>query len=51
MTRRFTIGNITYNNFVNAPMVISDIKFVEGDGIDGITNSFAAALWAIDFAI
>ena len=28
---------------------ISSLKIVEGDGIDGVTNTFAAALWYIDF--
>ncbi len=43
--------NVSYTNFSQATMAISDIKFVEGNGIDKVTNSFAAALWAIDFAI
>ena len=32
-------------------MGISSIKFVEGDGIDGVTNSFAAAIWVVDFTM
>lgn len=30
---------------------INEIKMIEGVGIDGVTNSFAAALWALDIAM
>jgi hypothetical protein len=30
---------------------INDIRLVSGDGIDGVTNTFAAAIWALDIAI
>jgi len=29
-------------------MGINDIKLTTGNGVDGVTNTFAAALWAID---
>jgi hypothetical protein len=32
-------------------MGVSDIKLTDGMGIDGVTNSMAAALWAIDFVL
>jgi hypothetical protein len=30
---------------------ISEIKQISGSGIDGVTNTFASALWALDIAI
>lgn len=32
-------------------MVINDIKLTTGNGVDGLTNTFAAALWAIDIIL
>jgi hypothetical protein len=43
----------TFSSFpdVTKSIGISNIKLIEGNGIDGITNSFAAALWLIDIGI
>jgi hypothetical protein len=30
---------------------INDIRLVDGNGVDGVTNTFAAAIWALDIAI
>lgn len=30
---------------------INDIRLVSGDGVDGVTNTFAAAIWALDTAV
>ena len=30
---------------------ISKLQLVEGDGIDGVTNTFAATVWLVDFII
>jgi len=30
---------------------INDIRLVSGSGVDGVTNTFAAAIWALDTAI
>ena len=32
-------------------MGINDIKLTTGDGVDGITNTFASALWALDMIL
>lgn len=32
-------------------MGINDIKLTTGDGVDGLTNSFAAAIWAVDIVL
>jgi hypothetical protein len=30
---------------------ITDVKLTTGNGVDGLTNTFAAALWAVDMAL
>jgi len=30
---------------------INDIRLTTGEGVDGLTNSFAAALWALDITL
>lgn len=53
--RNFIINRLTYNgqalNPVGGNIMISEIKLCNGNGIDGVTNGFVSALWAIDFAI
>lgn len=39
-----------YNDFSSLWLGINDIRLTTGDGVDGLTNTFAAALWAIDIA-
>ena len=47
----FTVNETyTYSEFY-AAVRISKFSIVEGDGIDGVTNSFAATIWVIDFAL
>jgi hypothetical protein len=35
----------------NQAFSISKLQLVEGDGIDGVTNTFAATVWLVDFII
>lgn len=30
---------------------VNEIRLIDGVGIDGVTNSFAAALWALDITV
>ena len=39
----------SYTSFGRLGTRLSKIQLIEGDGIDGVTNTFAAALWLIDF--
>jgi hypothetical protein len=32
-------------------LAITDVRLLDGNGIDGVTNGMAAALWALDFAL
>ena len=46
---RFTVNDTyAYNDFSNLYLGINDIRLTTGNGVDGLTNAFAAALWAID---
>lgn len=47
------IDGVSYlDDVANYLVIINDIRFVEdGTVIDGVTNSFAAAIWAIDFSL
>lgn len=38
-------------DFRNYMSSFTNVKLMNGNGIDGITNSFAAGLWWIEFAI
>lgn len=53
--RNYILQRFTYNGQVLNPaggtLIISELKITNGLGIDGVTNSFASALWAIDFAL
>lgn len=40
---------VSYGSFADLYVCISSLKLVEGNGIEGVTNSFAAAIWLIDF--
>jgi len=48
--RRATVNSsFAYTNFVGYKVAFSQVKIVGEKGIDGITNTFAAALWWLDF--
>jgi hypothetical protein len=53
--RNFLLQRFTYNGQVLNPaggnLIITELKIANGVGINGVTNSFASALWAIDIAI
>jgi len=53
ITKRLTQPNGNYNNPYNYPIALTDIRLtnVSAAGVDGVTNSFAAALWALDFSL
>ena len=40
-----------YSDFSRMFLGINDIKLTTGDGVDGLTNTFAAALWALDITL
>lgn len=48
---RLTQPNGTYNDPYLYPIALSDIRLTNTTGVDGVTNSFAAALWALDFSL
>jgi hypothetical protein len=50
LRNRFVVNSTFSWTFFNVyPTGFSDIKLTDGMGINGVTNSMAAALWAIDF--
>jgi hypothetical protein len=50
LTSRFVVNStFSWTSFNNYPLGINDIRLTTGKGVDGVTNSFAATLWAIDF--
>jgi hypothetical protein len=49
--KRLTQPNGTYNDPRNYKYGFNDIRLTDTVGIDGVTNSFAAALWALDFSL
>jgi hypothetical protein len=52
LANRFYVNStFSWTNFNYYPLGISDIKLTDGMGVDGVTNSMAAALWAIDFIL
>lgn len=53
LAKRFKVNDtFTYSVFHDRENVaISDIRITTGMGKDGVTNTFAAALWAIDMTI
>lgn len=53
LARRLNVGGINYlSDLVDFLGSINDIRLVEDDiGIDGLTNSFAASIWAIEIAM
>lgn len=52
MLDRFRVNDTyAYNDFSNLWLGINDIRLTTGDGVDGVTNTFAAALWALDIVM
>lgn len=52
LQKRFAVNETYfYSDFSKLWMAITDVKLTTGDGVDGLTNTFAAALWAVDIAL
>jgi hypothetical protein len=50
LANRFVVNStFSWTSFGSYPLAINDIRLTSEKGVDGVTNSFAAALWAIDF--
>ena len=49
--KRLTQPNGTYNDPSAYTYAFSDIRLTDTVGINGVTNSFAAAIWALDFSL
>jgi hypothetical protein len=41
--------SLTEDDMMYQAFAFSKVQLIEGDGIDGVTNTFAAAIWFIDF--
>jgi len=50
LTSNFVNPNGSAINLTKYPVGINEIRITNDSGINGITNSFAAALWAIDIS-
>ncbi len=49
LRERFRVNETyAYSDFAKLPLGINDIKLTTGNGVDGMTNTFAATLWALD---
>lgn len=52
LQQRFTVNQTySYSDFSKLWLGINDIKLTTGNGVDGLTNTFAAAIWAVDIAL
>ena len=51
ITNRVTGLDGTYYDPWNYYLAFNDIQLTNSIGVDGVTNSFAAALWTLDFAL
>lgn len=52
LRERFRVNDtFAYSDFSNLWLGINDIKLTTGNGVDGVTNTFAAALWALDIIL
>ncbi len=52
LSNRFMVNSsYGYSDFSRMFLGINDIKLTTGDGVDGLTNTFAAALWALDITL
>lgn len=47
--RTYVTPDLSYASFQDYPTAFSSVKFMEGDGVDGVTNTMAAAIWYVDF--
>ena len=43
--------SLTEDEMMFQAFALSKVQLIEGDGIDGVTNTFAAAVWFIDFVV
>lgn len=43
--------SLTEDDMMYQLFAFSKVQLIEGDGIDGVTNTFAAAVWFIDFVL
>lgn len=48
LQRRFSTDTTNYTYF-STNTAITNVKFTQGDGVDGVTNTMAAAIWFVDF--
>ena len=53
LTKRLNVGGVSYlGDLVDYLGSINDVRLVEDEiGVDGLTNSFAASIWAIEIAL
>lgn len=51
LKRRFRVNSTFYYSTFTTPVAFQRVRLVNGSGIDGVTNTFAAAVWWIDFAM
>ncbi len=52
MRDRFKINDTyAYSDFSKTKVGINDIRITTGEGVDGVTNTFAAAVWALDIIL
>ncbi len=52
LRERFRVNDTyAYSDFSKLSLGINDIKLTTGFGVDGVTNTFAAALWALDIIL
>ena len=52
LRERFRVNDTyAYSDFSKLWLGINDIKLTTGMGVDGVTNTFAAALWALDIIL
>jgi hypothetical protein len=52
LRNRFKINDTyAYSDFSKTKLGINDLKITTGEGVDGVTNTFAAAIWALDIIL
>ena len=51
LRNRLVDANKKLIDFLTYPIAISDIRLTNDSGVNGVTNSFAAALWALDITV
>lgn len=43
--------SLTEDDMKYQAFAFSKVQLIEGEGVDGVTNTFAAAVWFIDFVL